>query len=299
MNENVKLSIMMLSYNHEKYIERAIQSVLDQEHNYNYELIISDDNSTDNTREIILDFKNRYPAIIKTQFSEQNIGSTKNGLKTLKLCTGQYIAILDGDDYWTYPKKIAIQIDFLDKNPDYSLSCHRFNTYNEQTKEMSLDKCPHLFSDNTDGIDVNTELFFMNWVTQTLTTVFRRELLDFKQFETYNFFRDTHLYFQLLQKGKGYVHNFFGGVYNIHEGGIWSSENVFQQRHTTFLIVNELLEHAPQVSRLRWELNHRYKDLVRLTIEDFSIEKFKRTRAAYKITKKRNTWLKAWDKSHS
>jgi|LSQX01.2.fsa_nt_gb glycosyltransferase involved in cell wall biosynthesis len=119
MDKQLMLSVGMLTYNHEKYIAQAIDSILMQEVNFDYEIVIADDCSTDNTREIILDYQKRYPDIIKPLFQEKNLGSQKNANALRTACSGKYRATLEGDDYWISPSKLQKQVDFLENNPDY------------------------------------------------------------------------------------------------------------------------------------------------------------------------------------
>ncbi|WP_096029139.1 glycosyltransferase family 2 protein [Campylobacter lanienae] len=111
---NKLVSIACRVYNSEKYIEKAIKSVLSQTYT-NWELVIVDDNSTDKSQDIIKSFKDDR---IKYYRNNTNIGIIANLNKVLSLCEGEYISILDGDDYYA-PNKLEIQVDFLDKNPDY------------------------------------------------------------------------------------------------------------------------------------------------------------------------------------
>lgn len=113
---NILVSVWMTTYNHEKYISEAIDGVLNQKTNFSYELIIGEDYSTDNTRQICLDYKNKYPGIIKLILNNQNIGLITNYNTTLQKCKGKYVAYCDGDDYWSDPLKLQKQVDFLERN---------------------------------------------------------------------------------------------------------------------------------------------------------------------------------------
>jgi|APSaa5957512535_1039671.scaffolds.fasta_scaffold16462_3 glycosyltransferase involved in cell wall biosynthesis len=115
------VSVIMLAYNFELYIDQAIQSVLDQEVNFNYELIIGEDCSTDNTRVLVQQHYERHPEIIKLHLSTCRVGAIQNEERLLKQCYGKYIAFLEGDDYWTDPLKLQKQVDFLEANPNYGL----------------------------------------------------------------------------------------------------------------------------------------------------------------------------------
>ncbi len=117
----VKVSVFMISYNHEKFIGQAIESIVSQKTNFPFQLVISDDCSPDGTRAICERYQAMYPAIINLLPAGPNLGPIGNTLKTLEACTGGYVAFCEGDDYWTSPYKLQKQVDFLDANPDYSL----------------------------------------------------------------------------------------------------------------------------------------------------------------------------------
>lgn len=137
--EPVKVSVAMIAYNVGKYIEEAVESLLDQEVNFRVELVIGEDCSTDNTREIALKYQSLYPSIIKVLLPEKNQGLTPNCVATINACSGEYVALLDSDDYWTNEKKLQIQVDFLDANPEYSGSGHQsIKVYDDKSAPDSL-----------------------------------------------------------------------------------------------------------------------------------------------------------------
>src|ERR1700745_2179124 len=113
----MKLSVMMITYNHEQFIAQAIESVLMQKVNFDFEIVIGEDCSTDGTRAIVLDFQHRYPGRIALILRPRNIGPMWTKESTLAACRGQYLSILEGDDYWTSTDKIQKQVDFLDSHP--------------------------------------------------------------------------------------------------------------------------------------------------------------------------------------
>lgn len=117
-----KVSIFTLVYNQEQYIAQTIESVLMQKTNFNYQLVLGEDCSTDNTRKICEAYQKKYPSKIKLLPSlKKNIGLIANYMRTIKACDGKYIAICDGDDYWIDDLKLQKQVDFLESNPDYHI----------------------------------------------------------------------------------------------------------------------------------------------------------------------------------
>lgn len=108
INKNIKISVSLVTFNHQKYIEQAIESILMQKVNFDYEIILGEDFSSDTTRDIVIKYQKKYPDKIRLILPEQNLGCSgqKIFVQTLEACQGEYIALLDGDDYWTDPEKL-------------------------------------------------------------------------------------------------------------------------------------------------------------------------------------------------
>ena len=119
-----KVSACIIAYNHEQYIKDCLEGALTQRVDFEYEIIISEDCSTDATRAICQEYQKKYPNKIKLFLNQTNLGLIGNWLKALSLCRGEYLAICEGDDYWTDPLKLKKQVDFLDKHPEFALSSH-------------------------------------------------------------------------------------------------------------------------------------------------------------------------------
>jgi glycosyltransferase involved in cell wall biosynthesis len=126
----------MITYNQEMYIRQAVESVLSQDTDFPYELVIGDDCSTDDTSAICLELQQENPEKIRLLVREQNLGMAGNFFSTLKECSGQYLAILEGDDFWTDSHKLQRQADFLDANPNFTIVFTRTETfYQDQDRE--------------------------------------------------------------------------------------------------------------------------------------------------------------------
>ena len=119
--ENITVSVFILTYNQEQFIAQTIESIVTQKTSFRYQLVIGEDASQDKTLEICRSFRERYPEKIKLLASPQNLGLIANFMHTLKECKGAYIAICDGDDYWTDPLKLQKQVDFLKQHSDYKI----------------------------------------------------------------------------------------------------------------------------------------------------------------------------------
>lgn len=118
------VSVYMLTYRHEKFISEAIQGVIAQQCNFPIELIIGEDCSPDGTRKIISDYQRRYPKLIRVITSDTNVGARANSTRCRKACRGSYVAICEGDDYWTDPTKLTRQVTLFQANPRLTLVGH-------------------------------------------------------------------------------------------------------------------------------------------------------------------------------
>ncbi len=125
LREPIKVSVAIIAYNVANYIEEAIESVLTQNVDFPVELVIGEDCSTDNTLEIALKYQELYPNIIRVLVPLKNQGLTPNGISTVDACRGEYIALLDSDDYWTDKDKLAYQIKILEENMNFAASSHQ------------------------------------------------------------------------------------------------------------------------------------------------------------------------------
>ncbi len=123
----MKVSIVMLVYNHERFIRQALDSVFMQKTDFDYELIIGEDCSTDHTRSIIQEYEKKFANKMHTVYRNTNVGIIKNLLDCLRRCTGEYIAFLEGDDYWTDERKLQKTVHFLELHPQYSAAAHNYN----------------------------------------------------------------------------------------------------------------------------------------------------------------------------
>ena len=138
--DDIALSILMVTYNHEKYIEDAIVSIIQQETEYAFELIIGDDASNDTTAQIIKKYARQYPEKIHAVLRKENLGATRNSYGILKRARGKYIAFCDGDDLWVDKYRIQKQIDFLDAHFEYSAICGKCKFIDEDGKEMKREQ---------------------------------------------------------------------------------------------------------------------------------------------------------------
>ena len=171
----MKLSICCITYNHEKFIAAALNSFLMQNLSFDYEIIISDDHSKDNTSQILSDYKTKYPDKIKLLLNEQNIGMMPNFIKALNNCRGEYIAICDGDDYWTDNSKLQKQVDFLDAHKDHVVSSHSTIVLNKNKKYLYPPNVP--FAKKKLHNTFLLPDYIQNFFCHSSSIVFRRSML--------------------------------------------------------------------------------------------------------------------------
>ena len=181
------VSVSVITYQHGKFIKQCLDSILSQITSFDFEILLGEDGSTDGTREICIDYANKYPDKIKLFLHDQDERDPKNGvsratlnfINNLEQAKGKYIALCEGDDYWTDPINLQKQVDFLEENPDYVLCWTRFETLNDKTGVLSLDKNGDYFC-NAEGIDYDFGIFYKGWHIGMQTLVFKKNVLMVK-----------------------------------------------------------------------------------------------------------------------
>lgn len=217
------VSICSTTYNLEKYIADAIDSWLMQETSFPFEIIISDDGSTDKTVEIVQSYIDKYPNKIRLIFSG-HIGKMPNFIRSLEAATGKYVAVCDGDDYWIDTKKLQKQVDFLEKNTDFSACFTNAYVINEVTSEQKIAK-EQVWDEATtlellDHNDFNPDGIAMS-PGHTSTYVYRNFLLEkFPQWMYGDVMTDFPLYMVISKYGKAKFINDVTSVYRHHPKGV-------------------------------------------------------------------------------
>lgn len=133
MKPKNKISACIITYKHEAFISECLEGAINQEvpEGYSYEIIIGEDKSPDGTLKICREYKKKYFKLIKLIERSKNLGMIGNWLDTISYCDGKYIALCEGDDYWTDPYKLQKQVDFLEENESYSLCATKTQRINE------------------------------------------------------------------------------------------------------------------------------------------------------------------------
>jgi glycosyltransferase involved in cell wall biosynthesis len=164
------VSIRCITYNHEPYIRQCLEGFVMQKTNFKFEAIVHDDASTDHTADIIREYAAKYPDIIKPIYETENQYSKHDGsLRRIMdaACTGKYIALCEGDDYWIDPLKLQKQVDFLEANSEYSMCFHKADTIFWPSGELSP-----LYQDLKEK-DYTIDEIAENWIVPTCSVVYR------------------------------------------------------------------------------------------------------------------------------
>lgn len=209
-----KLSVITITYNHEKYIQQTLDSIISQATNFEFELIIADDASTDNTAAIITTYQKKYPHIIRAILRKSNVGVQKNFKDAIIQAKGKYIAMCEGDDYWLDDSKLQQQIDFLDNNPDYALCFHPVRVFFEGSED---DEYVYPSKSDTFSLDIKG-LLQRNYI-QTNSVVYRKR--DYANLAEDILPLDWYLHLYHAQFGKIGLIDKVMAAYRRHPGGLW------------------------------------------------------------------------------
>ena len=228
----MKLSVFVVTYNQEQYIRQCLDSIVMQQTNFDYEVIIGEDCSTDNTPAICDEYAARYPQI-KVYHHLKNLGLVKNWEFVLNHCTGDYVAMIEGDDYWTNPNKLQNQVDYLDAHSDVVLTF----TSALVAYEGGDVHDEHIF-DHLATRTYSLEEIYKKWSILSSTVVFRKSPVFPISYPKEIYINDTFTFMRIMQYGLAYC---------------------FAEHWTTYR------RHASNLSRvdtpeasLRWAIQHRY-----------------------------------------
>ncbi len=237
------VSVFCATYNHEKYIRQCLEGFVMQKTTFQIEVIVQDDASTDGTSKIVNEYSERYSFIIPIILKE-NIYSQGKDLNEYfyKNARGKYIAICEGDDYWTDPYKLQKQVDFLEANEEFVICSHRHILYFQNSGIYEDDPNGNLFENNESRFDFNIDDWFHGWYLQALDVVFRKDALDFIFLANLQYVCDVSLFYIIMKKGKGSLFSFLGAVYRKHETGIYSSASDYIISQNHYKIYKELYE---------------------------------------------------------
>lgn len=262
-----------------------------QETDFPYVAIIVDDASTDNAQQVITNYfekafetdessiafkedtrygkvlfarhsinKNCYFAIVLLQENHYSQRKSKYPYISRWQENAKYIALCEGDDYWTDPLKLQIQVDFLDEHKDYSLCCHRYRIYNQECDSWEDDYVHALFERHPNGFAFSRSDNLKTWITKTVTLVYRADWDVMEELQRYKYRCDEHLNYLLLSHGPGYCFPFIGAVYRRTDSGVFAPLPSKTKRLRGVLIRSELLASNLEDNDLKEDVYFRIKN---------------------------------------
>ncbi|GFO64366.1 glycosyltransferase [Geomonas paludis] len=273
------LSVLMITYNQERYVAQALDSILMQQVDFPYEIVIGDDCSTDGTRSILELYQRRFPDLIRLLPPEKNLGPVRNLLRVFAACRGQFVAMLEGDDYWTCPEKLQEQVDFLRRNHQFVICFTNSLVVDEEGATIRPSRLEADRSRNLSQADIINGL-----VPPTNTVVFRNGLV--RSFPR-SFYRcvngDSLLFSVLTEYGDAAFIDRHTAAYRSHAGGIWSYKPEAYQKLNTLLTRQALLHRFGTRYRavLLPEIQWSYRELMELYKDEKKVGKFAGTFSNY------------------
>jgi glycosyltransferase involved in cell wall biosynthesis len=248
----MKVSVLTTTYNQESFIAQTLDGALMQQTDFDFEIVVGEDCSTDGTRAIVQRYAEQHPDKIRALLRERNLGMHRNFLATYKACRGEWIAQCEGDDYWIAPDKLQRQIDFLTHHPDCTICFTNALVIYDNSPEEHL-FCPPDQPEITDVMD----LLQWNFIP-TSAVMFRNKLMMEQVPEGVLdlMFGDWPLFLWQAQDGKiGYINEPLT-VYRKHEGGIWSKADPDVRANMIIAMYNFINQY----------LNYKYDPIIKVLI---------------------------------
>lgn len=296
----MKVSACIIAYNLENFIADAIEGALAQKLDCSYEIVVSDDCSKDKTRDIIIGYQKKYPNKIRAILNEKNLGMTGNWINTIKSCEGEYIAICEGDDYWTDPLKLQMQINELEKHPECDMSFHP-----TIIKYMDGSRADHMkayYGDSVKIFDTKKTILVGGSFCPTASLVFRKRVVDdILRFEpSFNVSESNDYLLQIFGSLRGGL-LYLGKCMSVYRYGVinsWTDQHKSFEKNLKYTRrSNEILERLNRYLGYRYSKEIEYKitltnytiwrKFIRLNKKDFeNYENIKKEVADLKIDKK-------------
>jgi glycosyltransferase involved in cell wall biosynthesis len=252
-----RAAVMVITYNQAAFIPQTLDSILAQKVNFSWEILVADDGSTDGTRAIILDYQKRFPDLIKVFLRETNLGTFRNTVRLIEDAEADFLAICEGDDYWTDENKLQKQVDFLSQNSGFVSCCH--NVLHLEAYKEEAPFSPRYPSEGNKVFEEKDFLERLPWII-AVSLVFRNPRYFDPQFSEKmlaflkegNFpLADWPYNFLLSKHGKTQYFDQIMAVYRLHEKGLWSSAKQHTQTRWNFQILSTMrrLENKPHFFR--------------------------------------------------
>lgn len=229
-------TVLMISYNHAKYMRKAIESVIYQKTDYRYKIHVFDDASTDGTADIIREYAEKYPQLIVPFIAETNRGAQQNMWEAYNSVDTKYCAFLECDDYWCDEEKLQLQIDALEANPDCSYCAHN-TIYENENDTYRKDEDGKIMVYNRNVRDTGkygpedfNPLYGAGWVNHSNSRLIRMSCVDLENLEEKeDFLYDNAQFFYLLNRGKVYFIQRVMSVYVMNMSSTFTSLTVQQK----------------------------------------------------------------------
>ena len=221
------ISVCCITYNHEKYISKCIESILNQRGSFKLELIIGEDGSKDKTREICANYALKYPDKVFLLPGEANLGMSQNFLRTLQSCKGELIAICEGDDFWTDSSKIQYQIEYLNSHPE-AVACFH-NAVNVDSEDNVINKS--YFQSEKTKFNLADCFKSLGSSYPTCSLVFKSTVFS-KPFPNWFLERACDEFLDLYIAYSGELHFIDKklAAYRIHNSGVWQGSTSLAKR---------------------------------------------------------------------
>lgn len=215
LDQEVSVSIVCVTFNHAAFIDQTLLSFIQQQTNFRFEIVIGEDCSSDDTLNIILKWRDRYPEVIKLLTGSPNMGPHLNWNRAYSACSGSYIALCEGDDLWTDPFKLQKQFDYMEAHPNCAMTYG--NVQAHKNGRIQYDYLGGL------RVDLTADLLQKSPPINTMTVMFRNVLGDMPPEKLVCGAGDMFLWSMLGQHGYGhYMPNILPSIYNMHSGGMHS-----------------------------------------------------------------------------
>lgn len=229
------VSISVVTYNHIDYIKQCLDGILMQQTNFPFVIIIGEDESTDGTREICIDYANKHPDKINLFLRSRkdviyingNPTGRYNFIENLKASKGKYIAICEGDDYWTDPLKLQKQVDFLEANLDYNICFHKVQIYNQEENKFNEDSITREVPEITNIEDLARGNFIHT------PSVLLRNNFTIPKWYLKTTQGDWALYMLQIKDKKIKKLNDIMAVYRVHDEGVWAKLSQEKRNYLT------------------------------------------------------------------
>lgn len=242
---NRKVDVLILTYNHERFIRAALDSILSQKTSFEFRLVIGDDHSTDGTVGILSEYQARFGHKIELLVNETRLGIRENFMRTWNRCDADYVAFCEGDDGWLTDQKLQRQVDFLEGHRDFNICASRSKIIfdgSDRTNIYPLKYRPYPSKAET----ISRGMF------HTASVVLRREnTFSFPPWFPQTWIVDFSIWVYARQEGRSYVFPDVTAFYRLHGGGSYTSSEFLKRWQETQSITKIMSEHLTDVTMQR------------------------------------------------